>query len=346
MFGCTSFVHNSQPNRSKLDSRSIKCIFLGYSSNQSGYKCYSPITKKFYNSMDVTFFENQSFYPQTNIQGESHVEYWFLSYPDQSNFPSIPSAPSIQPSDSSPSVLPVQSPNDIPIPISEFTQPTPDPAPKQKELLVYSRKQKSHKETEFCPSSRHCQESAPGVQPAETHTGNVTPISQEIEVSDYSNDLDLPIALRKGKRTCTQHPIGNFVSYDKLSPSYKAFTTTLTETQIPKTIQEALSQEKWNKAVMEEVQALEKNQTWEYTSLPEGKKSVGCRWIFSVKYNADGSVNKFKARLVAKGFTQSYGIDYAETFAPVAKLNSIRVLLSFAANLDWPLHQLDIKNAS
>ena len=65
-----------------------------------------------------------------------------------------------------------------------------------------------------------------------------------------------------------------------------------------------------------------------------------------MKHNPDGSINRFKARLVvAKGFTQSYGIDYEETFAPIAKLNSIRVLLSVTVNLDWNLHQLDVKNA-
>lgn len=65
---------------------------------------------------------------------------------------------------------------------------------------------------------------------------------------------------------------------------------------------------------------------------------MGCKWVFIVKYKEDGKIDKFKAHLVAKGFTQSYGINYQETFSSVAKLNIIRVLLSLVANLDWPLH--------
>ena len=146
-------------------------------------------------------------------------------------------------------------------------------------------------------------------------------------------------------RSCTQHPIGNFISYDKLSPTFRAFTSNITEIQVPRDIQEAFKYPKWKAAVDEEVRALAKNGTWEITDLPRGKKPVGCKWIFTVKYKADGNVDRYKARLVAKGFTQSYGIDYQETFAPVAKLNTVRVLLSLAANLDWSLHQLDVKNA-
>ena len=155
----------------------------------------------------------------------------------------------------------------------------------------------------------------------------------------------MPIALRKGIRTCTNHPISRFVSYDRLSPSYHAFVSVLDSIQIPTTIQEALKHPEWSKAVRAEINALEKNKTWRITELPHGKRPVGCKWLFTIKYNADDSIERLKARLVAKGFTQSYGIDYQETFAPVAKLNTIRILISLAANQDCHLHQLDIKNA-
>nr|GFA61836.1 putative ribonuclease H-like domain-containing protein [Tanacetum cinerariifolium] len=90
---------------------------------------------------------------------------------------------------------------------------------------------------------------------------------------------------------------------------------------------------------------IKKNKTWDQCALPQGKKPVGCRWIFTVKYKPDGIIERYKAWLVAKGHTQNYGIDYSETFSLVTKMDTIRVLLSVASNQGWPLHQFDVKNA-
>ncbi|RVW46696.1 Retrovirus-related Pol polyprotein from transposon RE1 [Vitis vinifera] len=139
--------------------------------------------------------------------------------------------------------------------------------------------------------------------------------------------------------------MSNYVSTHRLSESNKSFVNQLSTVSIPNSVQEALADPRWKAVMNEEMKSLQKNETWELVECPPGKKPVGCRWIYTAKYKADGSIERFKARLVAKGYTQTYGIDYTETFAPVTKINTIRVLLSLAANLDWPLQQFDVKNA-
>ena len=95
----------------------------------------------------------------------------------------------------------------------------------------------------------------------------------------------------------------------------------------------------------EELDALSKNHTWVLVTLPLGKSVVGCKWIYKIKTRSDGSIERYRARLAAKGFTQEYGIDYEETFAPVARISSIRALLAVAAASKWDLFQMDVKNA-
>lgn len=87
------------------------------------------------------------------------------------------------------------------------------------------------------------------------------------------------------------------------------------------------------------------NETWSLVPLPTGRKAIGCRWVFRIKENQAGEIERFKARLVVKGFSQKHGIDYEETFAPVAKFTSIRALLSLAAKYRLIVHQMDVKTA-
>ena len=119
----------------------------------------------------------------------------------------------------------------------------------------------------------------------------------------------------------------------------------LNTTIIPNTVSETLTKREWKDAMREEMSALEKNKTWEIVERPKGKSIVDCKWIFTLKYKADGSLERHKARLVAKGYTQTYGVDYEETFAPVAKMNTVRILLSLVAHYNWQLLQYDVKNA-
>ena len=89
---------------------------------------------------------------------------------------------------------------------------------------------------------------------------------------------------------------------------------------------------KWREADNEEKEALFKNHAWEITNLP-----VGCKWVFTIKFKVNGSIERHKARLATKGYTQTFGIDYQETFALIAKMNTVRVLLSIAAKMYWAL---------
>ncbi|PKA48313.1 Retrovirus-related Pol polyprotein from transposon TNT 1-94 [Apostasia shenzhenica] len=113
----------------------------------------------------------------------------------------------------------------------------------------------------------------------------------------------------------------------------------------PTCFEEAIHREEWKQSMEEEISAINKNKTWALTDLPEGKAAIGLKWVFRVKYNVDGSVHKYKARLVVKGYAQQAGIDYFETFSPVARMETIRTVLSLAAHYNWNVYQFDVKSA-
>ncbi|KAL0318363.1 UNVERIFIED_CONTAM: Retrovirus-related Pol polyprotein from transposon TNT 1-94 [Sesamum angustifolium] len=116
----------------------------------------------------------------------------------------------------------------------------------------------------------------------------------------------------------------------------------------PTSFSQAMSSENfnlWHNAMKEEIASMDKNQVWELTKLSEGVKPVGCKWVYKTKRNPSGKIERYKARLVAKGYTQKEGIDYRETFSPVSKKDSFRIIMALVAHFDLELHQMDVKTA-
>lgn len=124
--------------------------------------------------------------------------------------------------------------------------------------------------------------------------------------------------------------------------TYSAIRTSNTE---PTSHVTAMAHPLWRSAMNDEFQALVKNKTWHLVPPRASLNVIDCKWIFKLKHKADGSVDRYKARLVAKGFKQQYGVDYDDTFSPVVKPTTIRVLLSLAVSRGWFLRQIDIQNA-
>lgn len=127
----------------------------------------------------------------------------------------------------------------------------------------------------------------------------------------------------------------------RYNPSSRSFGLSA----VPMNYHHALANEKWRLAMDAEYTALMQNGTWSLVPKPSGHNIISCKWVFRIKEHADGSVDKYKARLVARGFTQQHGIDYFETFSPVVKMSTVRLVLSIAISRQWDIRQLDISNA-
>ena len=109
---------------------------------------------------------------------------------------------------------------------------------------------------------------------------------------------------------------------------------------VPSSVSEALTDSNWKKAMMDEYQALLKNNTWELVPAADNHHIVSNKWVYRVKYKADGTLDKYKARLVAKGFQQTAGVDFFETFSPVIKPSTIRVVFTLAVTHGWDIKQI------
>jgi len=119
----------------------------------------------------------------------------------------------------------------------------------------------------------------------------------------------------------------------------------LVAAQEPMSIEEVLSEQSWRKAMEKEMKAIHENQTWVSWDLPPKQKAIGLKCVFKVNKDPEGNIVKHKARLVAKGYAQRQGIDFDEVFAPIARIETVRVLLALAAHGSWEVHHMDVKSA-
>ncbi|GJS32433.1 ribonuclease H-like domain-containing protein [Tanacetum coccineum] len=139
--------------------------------------------------------------------------------------------------------------------------------------------------------------------------------------------------------------IEKYVRYSKLNTENYFFVTQLNKNYEPKSFLEASKYPHWTDAMNEEMDCLLRNGTWDIVELPKGRKAIGSKWIFKIKYQYSGEIDRFKARLVAQGFGQKEGIDYEKIFSPVVKMVTARCLLNIVVFSSWPVFQLDVNNA-
>uniref|UniRef100_A0A1J3DVK1 Retrovirus-related Pol polyprotein from transposon TNT 1-94 n=2 Tax=Noccaea caerulescens TaxID=107243 RepID=A0A1J3DVK1_NOCCA len=327
VFGCVCYVLVPGEQRNKLDAKSTKGMFIGYSINQKGYKCYIPETRRVLVSRDVKFIESRGYYGEKNWEDLRDLPH---STSDR--------ATTLR-------VLLENLRDGVPLDSHANTQ-TPDPpisppAPQAAEQVV----EPLSSETE--------QEHAPDTEESNDHHSHTENESQSSSVE--------PPVLRRSSRIrhpskwvntkvyynnqAEAHPIQATCSMAFIPAAHQAFICALDAGVIPQSYAEAMENQAWVDAVDNEARAMIKNHTWDEADLPKGKKAVSSKWVFTIKYLSSGDIERHKARLVARGFTQTYGLDYLDTFAPVAKLHTVRVLLALATNLGWDLWQMDVKNA-
>ncbi|KAL5756514.1 hypothetical protein ACOSQ2_021260 [Xanthoceras sorbifolium] len=146
-------------------------------------------------------------------------------------------------------------------------------------------------------------------------------------------------------RTVSSHPMVTRSQNGIFKPKSLNSAVFVSAIDVPKSVTAALSDPDWSAAMQSEFDALKRNKTWSLVPFSNSMNVVGCKWIFPFKYKSDGSVERYKARLVAKGFHQTPGLDFKETFSPVVKSSTIRIILALVVSSNWDIQHIDINNA-
>ncbi|KAI3685310.1 hypothetical protein L6452_34552 [Arctium lappa] len=357
VFGCKCFILNDRENLNKFSAKADEGIFVGYSSTSTAYRVYLKKSKTVIESVNVTFDEDMAF---EHISSEPVITGVLASGPTSPGH-----APHENKSDDSSSstsklsdldllfelfydeFLGSKLPNSVVVDRIEdsmTTHPTTSDistesnSPIQQEVPVQRPTPTvevvtNTDETEVADSVgctiRTDQQTAQAVPTATstTTTSTETPINSEPSEGDNSGFLDAD------NDQHASNPLTHEHKWTKEHPIE------------PTRVSEALADSDWLTAMQDELNQFEALKVWRLVPKPQGKTIIGTKWVFKNKKDEDGTVIRNKVRLVAKGYRQEEGIDYDETYAPVARIEAIRMFLAYAAHKNFTVYQMDVKTA-
>ncbi|CAM8918128.1 unnamed protein product [Rhodiola kirilowii] len=316
VFGCRCYVHNNgKENLGKFDPRSDEGVFVGYPSHSRAYKVYNLRLERVEESIHVTFDERAMtghLVKDPSSQDDGELQLTNRSDPDW-----VPAQ----------NETAVPAPEDVQTAAQEPAEPAEVP---QTEILAEEQGQEAQViEVNADPPNEEVTVNNPppaetAEEPRTTRSGTVTqPPSWTRDYQCYSSQNQVNL-----DELCHFCGFASFVSHAE-----------------PKTVADALKDPEWVNAMQEELHQFERNKVWRLVPRPEDKNVIGTKWVFRNKMDDKGVVVRNKARLVVKGYNQQEGIDYDETFAPVARLEAIRLLIAYSTYHGFTLQQMDVKTA-
>jgi transposase InsO family protein len=307
VFGCSAYVHIPRDESKKLKDRSRECVFLGYDDEKKGYRL-------------VDLKEPRVIFVERSVKF------------DETSFPALKLKPGKTFSRPGLEGERPQVPESITLPETKIT------------TIIKSRQVPAVTDTDSESYTSTEISRVPGDE-VSTSSGDTETPSSSIDVENSSIQSMEEIS----KRIRVPKQFNDYVVYgtSKIKDKNTAHLTVPTDKITPSSLQEALScpeSEFWIKAMKEELESFEENNVWSLEDLPSDAKVVGNKWVYKRKIKANGSV-LHRARLVAKGYSQTYGVDYFETFAPVVRRTTLRVLFATAVNYDLKIDHIDVKTA-
>lgn len=321
IFGTTAFIPVPGVKRKKLDKRGERVVFVGYGESDKLFRIYSPERRVVEIVNDIRFDE---ILPEKLVF--SRVNNNFVSKHKQEGV--------------SPGIDSISSLDDDDEESSEDSHP-------QEELSTQALTEDALEDLLPQSSSSVSGDGNVSFRFSTPQRSTSSSSSQVIDTAESEGEeLTLgPIKRGRGRPKGSKSNSKPYPSSDRVLRERKQ---ALTVSSDPIDRRDALSRpdkNEWIKSMDEEMEALKKNKTWVLVPLPQGRKTVSCKWVLRTKVKPDGSLDRYKGRLVARGFSQTHGVDYHETYSPVVRYESIRTILSLAASTDMEICQFDVKTA-